>query len=175
MVLASCGSKQKTVQEKLEELHLDQHDIVKTESEIKADVSLKNNVKESIEQTATSKKKTFTPIDHTKPSSVTDSNGKTTVLNNASLVEEESTDNSKIDKETQTDLQDKSQKTDKSDSSKDLKLDSQSGSYDMNLNKKGSPDWTWLWMLILIIVVFVVLWLYKKFNVKSYVTSFFKK
>lgn len=173
--MVSCSARKKDVHEEHSAIHLDQKEAVKVESKIETDLSIKSNVNESVKQTATSKKKTFTPIDNSKPSSVTDSNGKTTVLNNASLVEEETADSKNIDKVTDATLLDKTKKSDKKQSDINLNLDSKNDSRDMNLDKKGSYGWLWFWILLLVIAAVIVWWVYKKVDVKSYVTRFFKR
>jgi hypothetical protein len=175
LFLASCGARKKDVSNKEEVYHLEQNDALKTVNELDLDIATISNTKASTEKSSTSTKKTYAPIDNTKPSSVTDSNGKTTVLNNASLVEEESTGNEVSKNETNTDHRDKSNKKESSKQSGSLVIDARTKENDMHLEKEDSSTNWWLWLLGISIIGFTIWKLYDTFNIKKRVTDFFTK
>lgn len=170
-----CASRKKNSSSKVELKTNTEVKANEIAAEIKSNTNVVANTKTESNAAKTTNKTNYKPIDPTKPSSVITPEGKTYVLDNAEVTEEQTSEN------TATKTED--QKIDTSSSSSNywgkntgyIKLEDLHSQNTTSLDKSGFNMWSWLWILIAFIVVVVLKYLNNRFKWVSYVTSIFNK
>lgn len=171
----SCSSKKKTTQSDVTETKTEHsqnsQNSENSQTNVKVDITTKVDDKTKTVTT----KKTATPIDPTKPASVTDGNGKKIDLNNASLTEETTTEAKDLKKENS----DNSEKFHKEAAA--AKAESKGSTAakkeieNTDLDKSGFTFCSWLWTLGIILIGAVLVYLNHRFKLIKRVTTFFSK
>ena len=171
----SCSSKQKLTEINKEEIVIENssnsENSKNSETNIKVDVVTKVDDKTK----TVSVKKTYSPIDATKPASVTDPEGKKHDLNNATLTEEITTEETNK----KTENSDNSEKFHKKESNAKEKAKEKAAieilARKEDLDKSGFNFWGWLWMIGIVIIGIGLLYLNHRFKFLKRVTTFFKE
>jgi hypothetical protein len=175
LLLNSCSSR-KAEKQRLSEA-------LETEIAINENLDLKTDLNVKLETVAviddktetTTTTKTWAPVDPTKPSSMTDPEGKKRDFNNSTYKEEET----KEKKNAKTLETLKAEITKKEDVAKGLKtLDKaqvKKASETITIDKKGFLLSNWIWIIIFFIIAIALLYLNHRFGLIKRVTSFFIK
>lgn len=144
-------------------------------AEIKSNTNIVVATKTESTAAKTTNKTNYKPIDPTKPSSVITPEGKTYVLDNAEVTEEQTSENTNAKTEySKTDTSSRSSNYWGKNSSY-IKLEDLHSQNTNSLDKSGFNMWSWLWILIAFTVVVVLKYLNNRFKWVSYVTSMFNK
>ena len=175
LIVCSCSSKKKTTEVNKEEIKIENFQNSEksenTETNVKVDIVTKMDDKSK----TVSVKKTYLPVDASKPASVTDPDGKKHDLNNASLIEETTTEL----KDKKTENSDNSQKFQKKESAG--KVETKGSATAKNevvkrtLDKSGFTFWSWFWMIGIVIIGIILVYLNYRFKWFKRVTTFFSK
>lgn len=174
-IFSGCSSKKKATQSDLTEIEAEhsQNSQNSENSQTNVKVDIVEKVDDKTKTVTT--KKTATPIDPTKPASITDGNGKKIDLNNASLTEETTTENKDLKKENSDNSQvfrneaaaAKTEIKDKVVAKKEIE--------NTDLDKSGFNFWSWLWMAGIILIGAGLFYLNNRFKLIKRVTTFFSK
>lgn len=172
---SSCSSKKKITEVNKEEIVVENssnsENSENSESNVKVDVVTKVDDKTK----TVSVKKTYSPIDATKPASVTDPEGKKHDLNNATLTEETTTEETNK----KTEHSDNSEKFHKKESAAKAESKGKAAveilARKEDLDKSGFNFWSLLWVLGIILIGIGLLYLNNRFKLIKRVTAFFVK
>lgn len=172
---SSCSSKHKTTEVNKEEIIIENSEnsenSEKSETNVKVAVETKVDDKTQI----VSVKKTYSPVDATKPASVTDPAGKKHDLNNASLIEETITEKKDLITKHSDNSEEfqKKQAVAKGNSKGRAAAKNEAGKLD--LDKSGFNFWTWFLIIGIVIIGIVLVYLNYRFKWIKRVTTFFVK
>lgn len=172
---SSCSSKKKTTEVNKEEIKIENSQ--ESENSEKSETNIKVDVVTIVDDKTKTviTKKTMTPIDNTKPASVTDPDGKKHDLNNASLTEETTTQeiNKKTEHSNNSEKFRKKESTAKAKTKEKAAIEILARKED--LDKSGFNFWSWLWVVGIIIIGIGILYLNNRFRLLKRVTTFFSK
>ena len=175
IAMNSCSSKNKTTEVHKEEIKIENfqesENSEKTETNVKVDVVTKVDDKTK----TVSVKKTYVPIDANKPASVTDPQGKKHDLNNATLTEETTTEETNK----KTENSENSEKFHKKESNAKEKAKEKAAievlARKADLDKSGFNFLSRLWLIGIVIIGIGLLYLNHRFKLLKRVTTFFKE
>ena len=175
IVNSSCSSKKKITEVNKEEIKIEKSQesekSEKSETNVKLDIVTKVDDKTK----TVSVKKTYVPIDATKPASVTDPQGKKYDLNNASLTEETTTEEANKKRE-HSDNSEKSRKKESAAKAKAKEIAAiEILARKEDLDKSGFNFLSWLWVAGIIIIGIGLLYLNYRFKLVKRVTALFSK
>jgi thiol:disulfide interchange protein len=174
-IFTSCSSKKKTTESDVAEIKTEHSEHSENSQNSQTNVTLDITTKVDDKTKTVTTKKTATPIDPTKPASITDGEGRKIDLNNASLTEETTTENKDLKKQHSDNSAVFHQEAAAEKKESKGKLAAKKAVVNEDLDKSGFNFWSWLWMAGLIIVVIVLVYLNKRFTLIKRVTTFFSK
>lgn len=168
-----CSSRKKTTEENKQEIKIENSS--NSENSENSETNIKTKIEVIVDdknQTVTTKK-TYSPVDATKPASVIDPSGKKHDLNNANYTEETTTQKNN----TQSRNSDNSEEFRKKESSGKNEIKGKVAGKlaieKMDLDKSGFSFGSWFWLVLLIIIALVLIYLNYRFKLIKRVTSFF--
>jgi thiol:disulfide interchange protein len=172
---SSCSSKKKTTEVNKQEIKIENSQNSENSENSQTNVKVDIKTKVDDKTKTVSVKKTYAPVDATKPASVTDPEGKKHDLNNASLTEETTTEetNKKTDNSDNSEIFRKTESAAKAESKG--KAAAKIEAKKIDLDKSGFNSWSWLWVIGIIIVIIGIAYLNHRFRLLKRVTTFFSK
>ena len=172
---SSCSSKKKITEVHKEEIKIENSQESENSEKSETNVKVAIITKVDDKTKTVSVKKTYSPIDATKPASVTDPEGKKHDLNNASLTEETTTEetNKKTEHSDNSEKFRKKESVAKAESKEKAAIEILARKED--LDKSGFNFWSWLWVAGIIIIGIGLLYLNNRFKLIKRVTAFFVK
>lgn len=175
LIANSCGSTKKRVQE--QSLQKQKETLVVSDNAANSNQNIKvesTELKDVISQSVTVKK-TYTPIQSDKKAVAIDEQGKRVELENASLVEEITTQQHKgrqLQKQKVEVYQKNGSQTKQMHKADEKVLAKEQ---DKTVDRKAIHFSSWLWFLLIAIAVMVVVYLKYRFKLFSNVTNYFRK
>ena len=168
-----CSSRKKTLEENKEEIKIDNSSNSENSSNSNSNIKVNNvTVVDDKNQTVTVKK-TYSPVDATKPASVTDPSGKKHDLNNADYTEETTTQKNDTKIRNSSNSENSSNSSAKSKASGKAKITCKKENSNLDLDSSGMSFGSWFWIGLFIIIVLLIIYLNHRFKLVERVTSLF--
>lgn len=172
---SACSSKHKTTEVNKEEIIIENSENSEYSENSNLNVKVKTEVLVDDKTKTVTTKKTYTPIDATKPASVMDSNGQKKELNNASLTEETTTKHKDLKTKNSDNSEVFQKKKLKAKAKAKGKVKGKTDAKKVDLDKSGFNFWTWFWIIGVVIIGIVLVYLNYRFKYIKRVTAFFVK
>lgn len=170
-----CSAKKKSHESDVQKIKIENSENSEnsnnSESNVRLDIKTKVDGKSKI----ISITKKWSPIDATKPASMTDPDGKKHDLNNVVYTEETTTED-KTQNTVHSDNSDVFQKKEAKAKNKSKgKTVAKKALVNEDLSVKGFSSWSWLWMILILLIIAALAYVNNRLNVWKRVTSFFFK
>jgi hypothetical protein len=172
-VAIGCSSRKKTTEENKQDIKIENSSNSQNSENSEANIKTKIEVVVDDKNQTVTTKKTYSPVDATKPASVIDPTGKKHDLNNANYTEETTTQKNN----SQSRNSDNSEEFRKMESSgkkeTTVQASGKSAIEKMDLDKSGFSLGSWFWLVLLIIIAIGLIYLNYRFKLIKRVTAFF--